>query len=353
MATGLEVVGAASTLISIIGFSAQVFDGCVKGFVLLSTAQNLGRDADILRSMLEWEQFRLEQWAEKASLQDPAKADILMDWKLITDTLQHIHNLLSDTEVLKKKYNLVLVDRAPNLDEKIASGAEDEEKASTSRFKRLFGQSDRWSSTAAAKVIQSKNTAPKKLWWAAVDKHSFQRLITDIAHFVQRLHDSLALSIQAQMQTQIEELLRNGTQRQAYVADLEVLRELAKRSRGELPGYEDSRAEEIEREIERGFERRLFWAVQKGETKDIESLLDKGVDVQVNDRAGWPLLIRAGTCFPKQSAMSCRTHFAPEVCLESGVPALCVSSNILLVAIIVSSESSKTASPVLLEFDIK
>jgi hypothetical protein len=31
--------------------------------------------------MLDWEQFRLEQWAEKAWLQDPAKADILMDWK--------------------------------------------------------------------------------------------------------------------------------------------------------------------------------------------------------------------------------------------------------------------------------
>ena len=31
-------------------------------------------------------------------------------------------------------------------------------------FKRLFGQSDKYSSTAAAKVIQSKTSAPKKLW---------------------------------------------------------------------------------------------------------------------------------------------------------------------------------------------
>ena len=38
-----EAVGAAATFISIIGFSAQVFDGCIKGFVLLSTANNLGR----------------------------------------------------------------------------------------------------------------------------------------------------------------------------------------------------------------------------------------------------------------------------------------------------------------------
>lgn len=37
-----EAIGAAASLISIIGFSAQVFDGCIKGFVLLSTANSLG-----------------------------------------------------------------------------------------------------------------------------------------------------------------------------------------------------------------------------------------------------------------------------------------------------------------------
>ena len=37
-----EAVGAAATFIGIIGFSAQVFDGCFNWFVLLSTATNLG-----------------------------------------------------------------------------------------------------------------------------------------------------------------------------------------------------------------------------------------------------------------------------------------------------------------------
>ena len=60
MATDIEAVRAAKILVSTIGFSAQIFDGCVKYFVLLSTAHNLGRDADVLRSMLDWEQFRLE-----------------------------------------------------------------------------------------------------------------------------------------------------------------------------------------------------------------------------------------------------------------------------------------------------
>lgn len=57
-----EALGAAATLVSIIGFSAQCFDGCIKGFVLLTSAKNLGKDGDILRSMLDWEHFRLQQF---------------------------------------------------------------------------------------------------------------------------------------------------------------------------------------------------------------------------------------------------------------------------------------------------
>ena len=289
-----EVVGAAATLVSIIGFSAQVFDGCVKGFVLLSTAQNIGQDADILRSMLEWEQLRLEQWAEKAGLQDPAKADILMDWKLITTTLQHIQDLTTDTEVLKKKYNLILLERAPNLDEKASSDqGDDDEKASTSRFKRLFGQSAKGSNTAAAKVIRSKNAAPKKLWWAAVDKQNLEKLVNDISHFIQRLHDLLDLSMQTQMQKQIEALLEDATRRYDDVPDLEVLRELAVMARKDPPSYEDSHADDIAKEIERKFTNLLFYAIPKGEIKEVESLLDKGVDLHACDHCGWVPLVRA------------------------------------------------------------
>ena len=54
------------------------------------------------------------------------------------------------------------MDRAPALD-KVSAGQEDE-GVSMNRFKKLFGQSDKYSSTAAAKVIQSNTSASKKLW---------------------------------------------------------------------------------------------------------------------------------------------------------------------------------------------
>ena len=289
MATGLEAVGAAATLVSIIGFSFQIFDGCVKGFVLLSTAGNLGRDADIFRSMLDWEQLRLEQWAERVNLQDPSHADMLMDWKLVADTLQHLEHLTNDTRLLKDKYNLVLLDRAPPLMK--ASTELDEEKASTSRFKRLFGQGEKYSSTAAAKVIQAKNTHAKKLWWAAVDKQSMKQLIDDIAYFVQRLHDLLNSSIQSQMKQSVDTLLHDATQRYQNVPDLEFLRELTARMK---PAATTGQADDnINDEIEQEFKNLLFYSIRKGEIKEVELLLDKGVDVHADDRVGWPPMVRA------------------------------------------------------------
>ena len=289
MATGLEAVGAAATLVSIIGFSFQIFDGCIKGFVLLSTAGNLGRDADIFRSMLDWEQFRLEQWAERVNLQDPSHADMLMDWKLVADTLQHLEHLTNDSKLLKDKYNLVLLDRAPPLMKVFTES--DEEKASTSRFKRLFGQGETYSSTAAARVIQAKNTHAKKLWWAAVDKQNMRCLIDDISYFVQRLHDLLNSSIQSQMKQSVDTLLHDATQRYQNVPDLEFLRELTARMK---PAAATGEADEdINDEIEQKFRNLLFYSIREGEIKEVELLLDKGVDVHADDRVGWPPMVRA------------------------------------------------------------
>ena len=291
MATGLEAVGAASTLVSIIGFSFQIFDGCVKGFVLLSTAGNLGRDADIFRSMLDWEQFRLEQWAEEINLRDPSKADMLMDWKLITDTLQHLEDLITDTKLMKEKYNIVLLERAPALEKTAAN--EDEEKASISRFKRLFGQGEKHSSTAAAKVIQAKNTYPRKLWWAAVDKQSMKRLIDDIAYFVQRLHDLLNSSVQYQMKQSVDTLLHDAAQRYQNVPDLEFLRDLVARMKPTPSENDPADEDDIKAEIEKKFTNLLFYSITQGELKEVELLLDKGVDVHADDNIGWPPMVRA------------------------------------------------------------
>lgn len=57
-----EAIGAAATLLSIVGVCMQAFDGCIKGLVMLDAVKQFGRDADILHAQLDWQQYRLEQW---------------------------------------------------------------------------------------------------------------------------------------------------------------------------------------------------------------------------------------------------------------------------------------------------
>lgn len=288
MATGIEGIGA---VLSLIGFSAQIFDGCVKGFNLLSSAQNLGQDADMFRCMLDWEQFRLEQWAERVDLFDPERADPSLDWELVERTLQHISNLMNNSEQLKEKYNLSLTDppkyssRAPTeISEKPTANA-------LSPFKKLFSQLDRSSSTAAAKVIQARNNPMKKLWWAAVDKNGLRRLIDDISHMTQRLYDVLNASTQDQMKASIDSMFSMATARSENVLELAVMRQLAR-----LPDIIKSSnrdPQEMEEEVENHTRNLFFYSVRKGEMKEVESLLDEGLDVESEDHVGWSALIKA------------------------------------------------------------
>ena len=284
-----EAIAAATSIVGIVGFSGQVFDGCIKGFVLLSSARNLGRDADILRSMLDWEQYRLEQWAEQVGLQDPAKADILTDWDLISKTLKLLDNLVNDTSMLKKKYNLILSEDP--LDDIKIQADDDRETPSNNRFKRLFAEPN-YKTSAAAKVVQAQQTSRKKLWWAAVDKENMKRLVSDISHFVQRLHDALNATVQAEMQQSIQKLLLRASDYYDNVPDLDYLRELAAQMR-RAPGADAAGLEDLDHELLRKYKNLLFYSIKEGRLEDIEPLMDKGVNINARDRPGWTLFSAA------------------------------------------------------------
>ncbi|KFX94450.1 hypothetical protein V490_04350 [Pseudogymnoascus sp. VKM F-3557] len=56
------------TVLAITSLGFQVFAGCIRGFVLESTAQNLGPDASLLRTQLGLAEWHFMQWAEKVGL---------------------------------------------------------------------------------------------------------------------------------------------------------------------------------------------------------------------------------------------------------------------------------------------
>lgn len=226
-------------------------------------------------------------------LHDPGKADMLLDWNLIIKTLEHIRNLTNDTELLKEKYNLVLVDELPNYEDSQAIEERNQQKASASRFKRLFGANGGYNSTAAAKVIHSKASKGKQLRWAALDKNNLQSLTDDIAHFVGRLHDTLDSSIQSDIRKNLELLLQDAAHRYSNVPDLEYLREIAADLKRDSANVPAAGADTLDEQIEKQFINLLFYAIQKDDVKEVTDLLDKGVDPGAQDRAGWSTLIRA------------------------------------------------------------
>jgi hypothetical protein len=58
----------AAGAVGVISLSLQLLGGCIKGFVLLSTAHNLGKDASTIMCMLNLQEIQLTEWAKRAGL---------------------------------------------------------------------------------------------------------------------------------------------------------------------------------------------------------------------------------------------------------------------------------------------
>lgn len=101
------------TALAVASLSFQTFGGCVKGFVLLSEAHNLGRDASFLRTMLNLEEYRFTQWAKTVGLTGRhATLNPRLNQILAAELMGQLSLLLS-TNKLKERYKLELVPNCP------------------------------------------------------------------------------------------------------------------------------------------------------------------------------------------------------------------------------------------------
>ena len=99
-------IGEAASIISIVSLSVQLFDGCIKGFVLLSAAHELGSRGDTLRCQLEWEQYHLNDWATTVGLfRDPPELNVPYP-PMVQRTLSNLEQLLTNATKLNQDYGL-------------------------------------------------------------------------------------------------------------------------------------------------------------------------------------------------------------------------------------------------------
>ena len=166
------------SVVGIISLSVTCFQGCVKGFEILSAAQHIGHDADRLRSMLQWEQVRLLQWAERVGLSsDKGDRNHQLNWTLIAQVLKRLEFLLTDSHTLQTRYNL----HSEELNESSVQPAES--------INRRKGVAKLWSyvkpdiRSARAQIIQNSASLGKRLRWATLDQEKLKSLLCQIGKF--------------------------------------------------------------------------------------------------------------------------------------------------------------------------
>ncbi|KAL9611673.1 MAG: hypothetical protein Q9167_003702 [Letrouitia subvulpina] len=196
MAGGFGEAAAAASFLSL---TIQVFDGCVKGFILLSDAQGFGSMAEILVCQLEWEHYRLNNWATIVGLHKDPPELIIPNAPLVQKTLVSLEQLLMNTEILSRDYGL---------DIEVTNEEVKELSASRRFLGKVIDRTKPQFLNNTAKVYQRRNNTWKKLKWSAVDGNKFRLLLKDIRYFNKKL-ESLLHPADQRLNTQIyDQVLR-------------------------------------------------------------------------------------------------------------------------------------------------
>ncbi|GAD97616.1 predicted protein [Paecilomyces variotii No. 5] len=232
----MDPVSAAGLALSVPSLAFEVFAGCVKGFVLLSTAHNFGKDASFFLTMLNVEEYRFVQWADAVGL--TATDGLMVPWinqTLVEDLLVQMRDRL-DRSKLKERYSLDL----QLLDDRTQDGNTNTEKHSqvSDILCKAVSNERRADILARAKLIQNRTALPKRLWWAAVDKTKFQDLVLDLRQIVDALWNLLEPFRQRELAQQVSHTFTAVVDMSRDLQALKGLQASFTRQTGGFPGDE-------------------------------------------------------------------------------------------------------------------
>ena len=218
----MDPMSVSGLAISAVSLTFQVFAGCIKGFVLLSTAHNLGKDSSTLICMLNLQELRLTEWAQRAGLlSEEGRLDRRLNETAVNFTLTELQNLLLDTEKLKTRYKLNLT-KVPEGE----NGVNNNFPAVThSILSQAVPDQVRGDIMYRAHLTQARNSFPQRLWWASVDKTKLEELIAKIKSFIQELWYLLDPIRQDDMSQTLQVILSQLIGMSDKVDELTTLRE--------------------------------------------------------------------------------------------------------------------------------
>ena len=179
----MDAFGTIDGGMGVISLALKLLGGCIKGFHLLSSAQNLGKNAFTIVCMLDMQEAHLIEWARRTGLlNDDGVMNPRLNQKAVEEALGKLQNLLLDTEALEKRYGLKLIPLS-EVQERTTMNIRD---TSASDIERVFlGVSDetRRRILARAEIVQDTN----RLWWSTVDKKKIGELVLHVRYLINDL----------------------------------------------------------------------------------------------------------------------------------------------------------------------
>ncbi|CAI7607869.1 unnamed protein product [Penicillium glandicola] len=185
----MDPISAAGIALAVPSLAFEVFAGCVKGFVTLSTAHNFGKDANFLQTMLNVEEYRFVQWADTVGLAGiDGKILPRINQALAEELMVQLKDRL-DSSKLKQRYSLDIRPTDRSIHAPDSNPRDDLQVPGI--LANAVSNERRAEILARANLIKSQSSFPKRLWWATVDKPKFQDLVVDVRQIVDALWNLL------------------------------------------------------------------------------------------------------------------------------------------------------------------
>ncbi|KAI8724355.1 Protein kinase domain-containing protein [Fusarium sp. LHS14.1] len=215
------------TALAVVSLSFDLFASCVRGFTLISDARNIGKDAAIERTKLILQEYRLIEWAKAIGLESPNNDESLgIHNHPAALILFQLEQLLSSTNILKKRYKLELV--SPPDDSNVLVLSETTaapDNPASSILSNIVSSETREGILKRASTLSTVNRLPRRLWWAAVDKKRYAELVKDVAGLIDGLWSLLDITHRVQTSRAVNHTLQLAIQTSQ---DIKGLRDLQK-----------------------------------------------------------------------------------------------------------------------------
>ncbi|KAK3319615.1 prion-inhibition and propagation-domain-containing protein [Cercophora scortea] len=213
----------ASAAISVVSFAFQSFQGCVQAFEFFYTAQHIGVDGDLLRTLLEFEKCRLVSWTQTVGVEpNRFRSRRNLNWEMAGMLLEQLRVFLTTADQLKDRYALEVTPES--IDEKhsllIAATAE------SSGIARLINKLKPGIYTTTGKIIQASNGPVKRLRWATRDRDKLKRFVGEIRGILDNLNLLLDQAERESTATAYEDLIRGVISLSSTTADVGQMIEL-------------------------------------------------------------------------------------------------------------------------------